>query len=118
MATPSAPAQSFLRPAMERAQRWDLTLGVTQQNSESIGGKQGSGLKINDELGWRFAFDYNFNNHFALGFGMEFIEPDYSVTIVPQDTGEPETLSYTASQFNGQLKGTWKLLAGALTPFV
>jgi opacity protein-like surface antigen len=117
-AATTATAQSFFRPSMDRAGRWDLTLGIVQQGSETVSGAQGSSLELDSELGWRFAFDYNFNNHFALGFGLEFIRPDYTATIVPQDTGIPEQVSYTADQFNGQLKGIWNIFDGPLTPYV
>jgi len=117
-ATTTATAQSFFRQSMERAGRWDLTLGLVQQGSETVSGARGSTLELDSELGWRFAFDYNFNNHFALGFGLEFVRPDYTATIVPQDTGIPEQVRFTADQFNGQLKGTWNIIDGPLTPYV
>jgi opacity protein-like surface antigen len=113
-----ATAQSFFRPTMERAQRWDLSLGILQQGNESVGGQEGSRLELDSEIGWRFAFDYNFNNHFSLGFGMEFVRPDYTATIVPQDTNTPEQIRFTADQFNGQFRGIWNIFDGPLTPYL
>jgi len=114
----TATGQSFFRQSMERAGRWDLTLGIVQQGSESVDGQFGSGLDFKSELGWRFAFDYNFNNHFALGFGLEFVRPDYTARFIEEDTLEPTVIDFTADQFNGQLKGTWNFFSGPLTPYV
>ena len=104
--------------ANERADTWDFSIEVVYQGSESLSGEGGSSLKIDDDWGFGFNFGYNFTNHWALGFEMNFLDPRYHATAVSEDTGELKTFSHTSSMFNGLVKGTYNILKGPVTPFI
>ena len=109
---------SFRYGPDERAGEWNIALEAVYQGSESSSSGNGAGLNLRDDWGFGFMLNYNFTNHLALGFDMTFLEPRYDATYVPDDGTGPQTLSHKASIFHGQLKGTYNLLEGPLTPYV
>ncbi len=108
---------SFLPRNMERAGTWETNLTVTRQDSGNIGGLQGTSIDFDSETGFGFGVSYNFNNHLSLGGEFLFARPDYQARFVDED-GDPYDINHTASVFTGQLRGTWNILSGPLTPFV
>ena len=114
----SAFAQSLVPAGKQRAHRWDLAMGAVFQNSESVSGQNASKLDLDSVTGFTVSFDYNFNNHVAVGFGMDFLRPDYRATVNPDDGSGLKTIRHTADMFNGQFRGIWNILEGPLTPFV
>ena len=106
----------------ERAGEWNLSLELLYQGSESFSGSNGSGAELQADWGFGFMIAYNFNNHLALGFEASFQDPRYNYTIVPEDSsgspGAPQTVSHTASIFNGLFRGTYNILSGPVTPFI
>jgi len=102
----------------DRARTWDLGVQLFNQDSLTVGGREGSGLDIDSEIGWGFWGNYNFTNRFALGFELNWVRPDYSATFVPEDDPDPITIDHTLSVFNIQGKGVFNLLEGPITPYV
>jgi opacity protein-like surface antigen len=101
----------------ERAGEWNLAIEAIYLGSESSSGTNGSGLSIDDDWGFGFMINYNFTNHLALGFDMSFLKPRYEATFATEDAGL-QTISHKLSIFNGQLKGTYNILEGPLTPYI
>jgi len=64
----------------ERAGEWNLSLLAIYLGSKSSAGSNGSSINVQDDWGLGFMVGYNFTNHFALGFEMNFLEPRYPVT--------------------------------------
>jgi opacity protein-like surface antigen len=110
--------------AYDRAQNWDISVGVLYMGSESIGGggppgQQSSSLEIDDDWGLAFNFGYNFTNHWALSFDLSFLTPRYTATLVPEDpAASPESFSQNMDMFSGLVRGTYNFLSGPVTPFV
>ncbi len=108
---------SFLPQRMERTDTWETYLTFTRQGSVSIGGLQGTDIDFDSAAGFGFGLNYNFNNHLSLGGEFLFARPDYEARFVDEN-GDPYVIDHTASVFTGQLRGTWNILAGPLTPYV
>ena len=103
----------------DRASEWNLSLDAIYLNSESSSGRNGSSIDISDDWGFGFKVGYNFTNHLALGFEMNFLEPSYELTLVPDDPNPtPLTINEKLTIFNGMLTGTYNILKGPVTPFV
>lgn len=103
----------------ERAREWDFSLNATYLSSGSSSGSNGSSIDVDDDWGLGFRVGYNFNNHLALGFEMNFIEPRYELTLVPDEPNPtPLTISEKLTMFNGLLTGTYNVLKGPVTPFL
>ena len=103
----------------ERAREWNLSLNTLFLASESYSGSNGSSLDIKDDWGIGFMVGYDFTNHFALGFEMNFLKPRYNLTIVPDEANPtPFTVSQKLTIFNGLLTGTYNILKGPVTPFI
>lgn len=105
----------------ERAGKWDFSLELIYQDSESLSGPDDLSLAINDDWGFGFNFAYNFTNHWALGFDMNWVSPKYTLSGTtrppPDGDGTFKTLRHQMDMFNGQLTGTYNLLEGPITPF-
>jgi opacity protein-like surface antigen len=111
-------ALSGTASAQDRAQTWDFSAGLLWSDSLSLDGERGTGLEIDDDIGFEFGGDYNFNNRLALGFDFGWVSPRYDATFLP-DTGPPlETIRATLDSFSIQVKGTFNFLEGPVTPFV
>ena len=102
----------------ERAGEWNTIINLNYSGSELIGGPADLSLSIKDAWGFGFGLGYNFTNHLALGFDMNFSSPDYTLTGTPDGETEPQTLSHEMNLFSGLVRGTWNILPGNLTPFV
>ena len=121
-----ASAQSFGTSAS--AQRtWDFSLGLIYQDSLSAGGSGGSqtatpdtsSLKVDSEIGFGMNIGYNFTDHLALGLDIDYVNPDYSATVVPEDPNEdPVNINHELTQWNFRLKGTYSFTDGPLVPYV
>jgi len=112
----------------DRAGSYELTIAAVNQTSNSVGGKasesvagvpNSSSLSLDSNWGFSFNFTYNFTAHVALGADFDYLEPRYSLVLVPDDPlGNTVNIKHRASQFNGRIKGTYLFSENALTPFV
>lgn len=108
---------SFVPRNKERAGTWDVSLLFTQQSSLEVGGQQGTGIDFDSESGFGFGFSYNFSNHLSLGGDFLFARPKYEGRFVDEND-QPFDISNKASFFTGQVRGTWNILPGDLTPYI
>jgi opacity protein-like surface antigen len=103
----------------DRAGEWNLSLQAVYLGSKSSSGSNGSSINVQDDWGLGFMVGYNFTNHLALGFEMNFLEPRYDYTFVlDEPDSTPQTISEKLTMFNGLLTGTYNVLEGPVTPFV
>jgi len=100
----------------ERAGKWDFSLQVVANDTEKLSGPGDLALAIDSEWGLGFSFGYNFTNHWALGFDMNWLSPDYTLAGTTND-GDFEVVRHEMDMFNGQLTGTFNLFKGPFTPF-
>ena len=118
LASQAALAQgSFMPRSMDREGTWDISLTLFDQGSVSVDGPEGTGLDIDSETGFGFGVAYNFDNRFSLGGDFLWVKPRFEGRFVDED-GEPFDISNKATFFTGQLRGTWHILPGDLTPYV
>ena len=118
----------FLLPALtaaqgfgsqNRAQSWDFAIGAIYQGSESVGGEESSSLNVDNAWGFGFNIGYNFNSRLALSLDLDFLRPDYTAILTPEDPNdEPLRIDHRLSQFNGRFKGTFNLMEGPLVPYI
>jgi len=107
---------AFRYGSNERAEKWDFSLVLINQGSESLSGPADLSLAINDDWGFGFNFAYNLTNHWALGFEMNWVSPKYTLSGTDED-GDFRSVRHQMDMFNGQLTGTFNLLEGPITPF-
>lgn len=69
----------MLLPALTSAQgfrnQYEWSIAGIYQNSESTGTVGGSGVEIDNALGFGFSFNYLFNENFALGADIDWLSP-------------------------------------------
>jgi|GEM_PF-560388 len=114
-------AQSFQVPSYNdgRGGKWELTFQVSTNDSETYSGEQGSNLNLNQRTGFGLGTAYNFNEHLAMGFDLNFTSPRYTATLQPQMPGDdPVVINHRSNIVTGQLKGTWNILKSSITPYI
>jgi opacity protein-like surface antigen len=119
MAAATAEAQTFRTPYgdQSRDNKWDMSFRLLSSGSESAGSANGSSIDVDSEVGWGFGFNYNINEHFALGFDFDFVKPRYEAKLI-DESQDVTTIRTRLTVSTGQLKGTWNMLKGPLTPYV
>lgn len=117
----------ILAPALSFAQSWDVSIAALYQDSLSVGGTGGSesatpdtsSFSMKSELGFGFNITYNFNPHLALGLDLDYLKPDYTAILVPEDVNEqPVQIDHNLTQFNTRIKGTYSFIDGPFTPYI
>jgi opacity protein-like surface antigen len=118
----SLQAQRFNQPSSYDGQRdgtWEAALLIGSQSGLDVTGANGSALDIDSELGWGFALGWNWNSRWNFNYRFVMAKPDYTATIVPEDTAlPPQTLSYTADRYSNQLNAAFNFFEGPLTPYL
>jgi opacity protein-like surface antigen len=112
----------------QRAGSWELSVGAIYQFGQTVGGEatdsgasvpNSSALQVKDRWGYTFNGTYNLSSHFGIGVDLDFLRPDYNLTLVPDNPAlSPVQVNHRASQFNGRIKGTWTFSEKAFSPFV
>jgi len=102
-----------------RADTWDFSVRLVQQLSFDINGKGGSKINASDQLGFGIDFGYNFSPHWKLGGSFDYVNPDYTSTLIPEDPGDDIVkIDHDMDMFDFQINGTFFLIDGPFTPFV
>ena len=101
----------------DRDQTWEASIQVLGNSSESDDGGNGESLDIDSAIGFAFGGAYNFNAHFALGFDLSLLSPDYSAQLV-RENGDIIGIDHELDVINGQLNAVWNIIDGPFTPFL
>jgi opacity protein-like surface antigen len=104
--------------AQSRAQTWDMYAGLDWSSSLTLDGTQGTGLDIDEDVGFNIGGSYNFTNRLAAGFNFGWLSPDYTATYLPESGPPFQSLRATMDVFSIAVNGTFNLLEGPITPFV
>lgn len=104
--------------AQHREQTWEFDAGLLWSDSLSLSGEMGTGLEIDDDMGFYLGGTYNFTNRMALGFGFGWLSPDYEATYLSEDALLPQTLRAQMDTFTISAKGTFNFLEGPITPYL
>ncbi len=106
----------------DRADMWEFGLIVNDQSSENLTGTMGSAIAIDSDTGLGLYFAYNLSNRFAIGADFIWSSPKYSYVYVPEDMpgvpGLPEVINHKMDLFTYNIKGTWNILEGPVTPYL
>ena len=100
-----------------RGGRWEGSIQLIGNGSESSNGENGSSLEVDSEIGLGFAVGYNFNSQFSLNFDASFIKPDYKAVFNTEEDGLV-SVDHDMSIFNGQINGVWNMRDAPLTPYL
>lgn len=112
-------AHAQMSGATERAQHWDFSLQTRYTTSHEYSGQGGSSVSLEDDLGWGFAFGYNANERFNVGFLMSWRTINYSATVVSAtDLGDGFDYSNWLDIGTFGVSGDWNVLPKRFTPYV
>jgi opacity protein-like surface antigen len=81
-------------------------------------GSGGSGLSVDNDLGYGFTLNYNLTNHFALGGDLTFSNPDYQAKRVIDGTNTVVSVNATLDVSTIHFKGTYYFGEGKIAPYV
>jgi hypothetical protein len=102
----------------DREETWEFFGSLLDLSSASIQGANGSSLLVDDETGWGFGGAYNFTNRFSLGFDINYSDPAYVATLVPDGIGLPQQFSANLGLDVIHIKGIFNILDSEITPFI
>ena len=103
--------------AEDRDDRWEFAFGVMYQLGIDLDSHNGSTISTEDDWGLSFLGGYNFNEHFATTFGMQWTGIGYDANLI-DDNGAPVGVrgSYDTWAVTGNL--VYNFLEGPITPYV
>lgn len=109
----------------DREEKWQFYFPITYSSSESFNGSGGSSVDLSSDLGWGFAFGYNFNERWMLGFEITWLSANYEARI-PVDNSPPDgvadgpaaTVSGTLDSSSLQVVGQFNFMETRVTPFI
>lgn len=115
----TAAAQSFRVPSADnsRANKWDMSLLIFNNESEDYGSNGGTRLDLDSDTGWGFSVAYNINANIGLGFDFSYVKPRYNAVLIDENN-EATEISSKLDVSTGQFKGIWNIFKGPLTPYV
>ena len=85
--------------------------------AESFKFNNGAQIDIDNDIGWRLGYAYNFDKHLELGADFGWASTKYRVSTVDENN---IPISYNGDMdiWDGHINGTYNILKGGLTPFV
>jgi opacity protein-like surface antigen len=101
-----------------RTRHWDGRLFTKYQFGKTIDADGGSNVKVDDDFGWGFGFDYNLSEHIGLGadFGWNYI--NYDANVVAQNPANSFSYGNTADTGSALFNAMYYLLPKRMTPYV
>ena len=102
----------------DREDYWEMGFSVLDLSDVNASGLNGSALDVNGTTGFGFSGAYNFSERLALGLDLNYANPSYRATLVPDGSGEPEVIRAKLDTSTVQFKGIFNLLEADFTPFV
>jgi len=102
----------------DREGTWDAGFTLFDTSSEAQNAANGSGLRVEGDLGWGFTTSYNITNRLALGGDFTWLSPDYEATQVLDPSNVAVTVDAELDVATLHLKGTFYFTEGDFAPFV
>jgi len=104
----------------KRAGKWESTFQFSNTQSFDVeAGEKGSGVDVDNDLGWGFTFGYNINEHVLVNFEWMATQPKYTATFVSDDPDkDPATLKYKLDMYHSQINGVYHFTRDEFTPYV
>ncbi|MCP5163693.1 MAG: porin family protein [Pseudomonadales bacterium] len=110
-------ATASAQTASHRSGNWEATIQLVANDSGSVNAEQQSKVEYDSAVGLGFGVAYNFDNNWALGFNLNWIEPDYKATLEDED-GELVKVDHKMTISSGQFAGVWNIMDGPFTPYL
>ncbi len=108
----------------DRGEKWQFYIPVTYVDSERFDGEGGTFVDLNGDVGFGFAFGYNFTERWMLAFEITFSDVNFNARIA-QDDGMPDMIpdqfvdvSGTLDSSTFQIIGQFNFLETRVTPFI
>ena len=106
----------------DRAEKWQFYIPVTYIGSETIGGN-GTSVALNSDFSLGFAFGYNFNERFHLGFEITWMDMNYDATVATDANGDGTadgswTAGGTLDSSTIGMTGQFNFMQTTVTPFI
>jgi len=106
----------------ERPMKWQMSIPITFTSGASYD-SEGTGIDVNDDIGWGFGFGYHFDKRFMLGVDVTWLSANYDAHIATdfdndQIADDSVDVSGTLDAANLQFVGQYNILAGRVTPFL
>lgn len=106
----------------DREEKWQFYIPLTYSGGETFNSGPSS-VDISSDLGWGFAFGYNFNERWMLGFEITWRSSSYEAAIATDDNGDgnPEVVDRFSSRLDSssiQIVGQFNFLETMVTPFI
>lgn len=112
-------AQRSSRYYPSREDKTEFSIQTRYTVAQTFNGEGGSEVKVEDDLGWGFAFGYNMSQHFSLGIGFTWRSLPYTATVVDQDDPDNKRdYGGNLSISTIALQGMWNVFKGKVTPYV
>jgi opacity protein-like surface antigen len=107
----------------DRSERWEFYIPVNSISSEDFDGKGGTSVDLAGDVGFGFAFGYNFNERWILGFEFTFMDMNFDASVA-RDTdqdGDPDDFLLVSGELDSnslQITGQYNFLEKTITPFI
>ncbi len=106
-------------PSGSRDTRFEASVILAYQSGQDESYENGSALEIDSTLGWGLSVGWNWTENWNLSYRLLSTSPDYTATIVPEDTSIlPQTFEHSMSKRSHQFNVTYNFRSKAFTPFV
>lgn len=101
----------------DRKDRWEVTFQSQYTGSENIDSENGTKVSLNRAWNWGFGVGYNFDEHWALDFDLNWNNANYTGQYV-DDNGDTINVSNTLYTNSMQFTGIYNFSAKRFTPFI
>jgi len=103
----------------EREGRWEGSVILAYQNGLNESNEGGSEIDVKSTVGWGLSAAWNWTGNWNLSYRFMMIEPNYTATIIPEDTGIPASIEdHKMTRTTHQFNVTYNFSRKAFTPFL
>jgi hypothetical protein len=102
----------------DRAGTWEFAGSLLDLSSASVLGPNGSSIRVDDDTGFGVSGAYNVTNRLAVGFDLNYSDPSYVATLVPDGIGAPQVIGAHLGVDVIHFKGIFNILESEITPYI
>lgn len=97
--------------------KWEASFQLLNSQSADINGEKGTGIEIEDDIGWGFTLGYNINPHILVNFEFASTTPRYDATLIDEDD-ESYSVKHKMDLYHSQFNVVYNFLTEQFTPYV
>jgi opacity protein-like surface antigen len=103
----------------EREGRWEGSVILAYQNGLTQSNEGGSKIDVDSSTGWGLSAAWNWTGNWNLSYRFLSIQPNYTATIVPEDSDQTaQVLDHKLTKNSHQFNVTYNFSRKAFTPFL